>query len=134
MAGPVNQNDIGKQFYGKKDLLHHLAPELDPTALLVWTLKAKTIADPIGNEEQLLNAKRKGALVDLRCGPHELISIMDNGKRLPFRKRSGRLNAERAFSEQGNFVTSPEGREIAGNKGSRWPEHVRSEPVWPQNQ
>jgi hypothetical protein len=32
----------------------------------VWTVKAKTVADPIGNEEQLMNPAQKGALVDLR--------------------------------------------------------------------
>ena len=50
MAGPVNQNDIGKQFYGFKDLLAHAHPDKDPTAMIVWTLKAKTVADPLGNE------------------------------------------------------------------------------------
>ena len=63
MAGPVNQNDIGKQFYGYSDLLAGAYPGSDPTSLLVWTLKAKTIADPIGNEEQLMNASRKGHLL-----------------------------------------------------------------------
>ncbi|MGB1699853.1 MAG: hypothetical protein ACPHRO_07870, partial [Nannocystaceae bacterium] len=66
MAGPVNQDDIGRTHYGMEDMLSRAYPERLPTSLLVWTLKAKTVADPIGNEEQLLNAKRKGALVDLR--------------------------------------------------------------------
>ena len=35
MAGPVNQNDIGKQFYGYKDLLTENYGHLDPTSLLV---------------------------------------------------------------------------------------------------
>ncbi|MEZ4467320.1 MAG: hypothetical protein R3F43_23460 [bacterium] len=75
MAGPVNQNDIGKTYYGMPDLLAETWPTRQPTSLLVWTLKAKTVADPVGNEEQLLNEKRKGALVDLRPGPHDVIQI-----------------------------------------------------------
>ena len=43
------------------DLLQSAYPDAAPTSLLVWTLKAKTVADPIGNEEQLMNPKRKGA-------------------------------------------------------------------------
>ena len=60
MAGPVNQNDIGKQFYGFKDLLCGAHPDKTPTSMIVWTLKAKTIADPLGNEEQLLNPGGRG--------------------------------------------------------------------------
>ncbi|MCA9527193.1 MAG: hypothetical protein KC549_12965, partial [Myxococcales bacterium] len=86
MAGPVNQNDIGKTYYGMPDLLAETWPTRQPTSLLVWTLKAKTVADPIGNEEQLLNEKRKGALVDLRPGPHEVIQIDRGGKRRPMRQ------------------------------------------------
>lgn len=130
MAGPVNQNDIGKQFYGTEDLLAHLYKDRDPTSLLVWTLKAKTIADPIGNEEQLLNAARQGALVDLRPGPHEVVKIKQDRRLLPLRKREGRVSSERAFSDQGNFVTSPEGREIAGNRGSTWPKAWAEELLW----
>lgn len=128
MAGPVNQNDVGKQFYGRADLLEGAHP--GATSLLVWTLKAKTVADPIGNEEQLLNARRKGALVDLRPGPHEVVQLRLGGRLQPMRAREGRLNAERAFSEQGNFVTDPEGREIPGNRGSPWPRAWASAPVW----
>jgi|GEM_PF-464920 len=130
MAGPVNQNDIGKAFYGEKDLLIGKYPDRDPTSLLVWTLKAKTIADPIGNEEQLLNPKRKGALVDLRMGPHEAIRIKKFGNWGPIRHREGRLNQERAFWDMGNFVTGPEGREIPGNRGSAWPKAWSQEFVW----
>ena len=119
MAGPVNQNDVGKEFYGYKDLLSETFPGLDPTSLLVWTLKAKTVADPIGNEEQLQNASRKGALVDLRCGPHELIRIVKDGRLQPMRREGDRVNAERAFSCQGNFVTAPDGREIPDRKSTR---------------
>jgi hypothetical protein len=121
MAGPVNQNDIGKQFYGGKDLLDGAFAGRSPTSLLVWTLKAKTVADPIGNEEQLLNAKQKGALVDLRPAPHEVISVRLGGQNLPFRRRDDRVNAERAFGEVGNFVVDAEGKEILGNRGSTWP-------------
>jgi hypothetical protein len=130
MAGPVNQNDIGKQFYGYKDLLWESFGDHNPTALLVWTLKAKTIADPVGNEEQLLNARRKGALVDLRCGPHELVSIARDGKRHPMRRDGLRVNTERAFACQGNFVTDPDGKDIPGNRGSAWPLELSQKDVW----
>lgn len=130
MAGPVNQNDIGKQFYGNADLLADAFPGRDPCALLVWTLKAKTVADPIGNEEQLLNAKQKGALVDLRAAPHEVASLRIGEAIVAMRSRDGRVNAERAFADVGNFVTDGTGREIPGNRGSAWPEAWRTESVW----
>jgi hypothetical protein len=130
MAGPVNQNDIGKSFYGYADLLAHAFPDRDPTSLLVWTLKAKTIGDPIGNEEQLLNADRKGVLVDLRAAPHEIVSTRVGGRLVPLRKLHGRTNGERAFSETGNFVTSPEGEQVPGNMGSRWPSAWSRDRVW----
>ena len=120
MAGPVNQNDIGKTFYGHPDLLDETLSARNPTSLLVWTLKAKTVADPVGNEEQLLNPKRKGALVDLRCAPHEVLSIAKNGRFTPFRRRGDQLSQERAFSDQQNFLTSPDGDEIQGNRGEEW--------------
>jgi hypothetical protein len=125
MAGPINQNDIGKQFYGGKDLLTEAFPGRDPTSLLVWTLKAKTVADPIGNEEQLLNAAQQGALVDLRPGPHEVAFIRVKDRLLPMRAGG---NTERAFGDVGNFVTDPSGKEIPGNRGEPWP--GRDEPAW----
>lgn len=122
MAGPVNQNDIGKQFYGYPDLLAGAHPGRDPVSLLVWTLKAKTIADPVGNEEQLLNPTRKGALVDLRCGPHEAVTIVDgDGRRRPMRQEGDRVNQERAFGDVGNFVRAPDDSPIPGNEGAPWP-------------
>jgi hypothetical protein len=130
MAGPVNQNDIGKQFYGTPDLLAHAYPERDATSLIVWTLKAKTVADPIGNEEQLLNPARQGALVELRPGPHEVVAVKVGRELEPMRQRDGRINSERAFSDVGNFVTAPDGREIPGNRGSPWPQAWAQEPVW----
>ncbi|MGC6417812.1 MAG: hypothetical protein ACON3Z_11885 [Bradymonadia bacterium] len=128
MAGPVNQNDIGKTYYGMPDLLAPNFGDRDPTSLLVWTLKAKTIADPIGNEEQLLNAKRKGALVDLRPGPHEVIELELDGKRKPMRKHGETVSRERAFSDVGNFVCSSTNEDIPGNRGEAW--RAQDGPVW----
>jgi hypothetical protein len=130
MAGPVNQNDIGKQFYGYADLLSASFPGRDPTSLLVWTLKAKTVADPIGNEEQLLNPARKGALVDLRPGPHEVVVVRRDGRLQPLRARQGRTNQERAFAAVGNFVVDDAGREIPGNRGAPWPRAWADEVVF----
>jgi hypothetical protein len=130
MAGPVNQNDIGKQFYGFPDLLARAFPERDPTSLLVWTLKAKTVADPIGNEEQLMNPARKGALVDLRPGPHEVVTLRRDGRFEPLRKRGTKVNGERAFADLGNFVSAPDGAEIPGNRGAPWPSAWSREVVF----
>ena len=130
MAGPVNQNDIGKQYYGYEDIMAETFPGREPTSMLVWVLKAKTVADPVGNEEQLLNAQRKGALVDLRAGPHEVVMVRSGGRFVPFRKRGGRVNNERAFADVGNFVTAPDGREIPGNRGSAWPSEWADAQVW----
>lgn len=130
MAGPVNQNDIGKQFYGYKDLLADAFPGEDPTSLLVWTLKAKTIADPIGNEEQLLNPKRKGKLVDLRPGPHDVISVKRQTQIEPFRLQNGTHSEERVFHTIGNFVTAPDGTPIPGNAGEAWPQEWGAKTLW----
>jgi hypothetical protein len=131
MAGPVNQNDIGKQFFGSKDLLEHAFAGREPTSLLVWTLKAKTVADPIGNEQQLMDPQRKGALVDLRPGPHEVVAVRRGTAIDPLRHHGGQVNTERAFGDVGNFATDPEGREIPGNRGTVWPAHLADAPVWP---
>lgn len=131
MAGPINQNDVGKTFYGHRDLLDREFGDRDPTSLIVWTLKAKTVADPIGNEEQLMNAAQKGMLVDLRPGPHEVIKIRNDNKLHPMRQHGDRINAERAFHDADNFVTDPSGLEIPGNRGSAWPKHVSQSIVWP---
>jgi hypothetical protein len=130
MAGPVNQGDVGKEFYGYDDLLEGAYPGRGVTSLLVWTLKAKTIADPIGNEEQLLESARKVALVDLRPGPHEVVSLRIGDRIEPMRKRGVRVNGERAFADQENFVRDPSGREIPGNRGSAWPRTWREEWPW----
>lgn len=130
MAGPINQNDIGKTFFQDDDLLEQAFPGRDPTSLLLWTLKAKTVADPIGNEEQLLNAARKGALVDLRPGPHEVIQILQEGRLQPMRARHGRINQERAFFVVDNFVRDEEGNDIPGNLGAPWPTAWSEETVF----
>ena len=128
MAGPVNQNDIGKQFYGTKDLLSEAFPDVEPTSMLIWTLKAKTVADPIGNEEQLLNASRKGALVDLRPGPHDIVHVRVNGEVTPFRAAGSQ---ERAYADLNNFVTAPDGSAIPGNAGEAWPAEEAQSVLWP---
>jgi hypothetical protein len=130
MAGPVNQNDIGKQFYGHPDLLAKAFPDRDPTSLLVWTMKAKTVADPIGNEEQLMSAARKGALVDLRPAPHEVVSLRTNGALRPMRREGATTSVERAFADVDNFVRAPDGREIPGNRGEPWPAARADAPAW----
>jgi len=130
MAGPVNQNDVGKTFYGMPDLLESAHPGKQVSSLLVWTLKAKTVADPIGNEEQLLSRARKGALVDLRPGPHEVVQIRRRGESVPMRAREGRVNDERAFAAVDNFVRGADGSPIVGNEGTPWPEAWRNAPVW----
>lgn len=130
MAGPVNQNDIGKAFFGAKDLMAGQFGDRDPTSLLVWTLKAKTVADPIGNEQQLMDAARKGALVDLRAGPHEIVDVRRDGVNRPLRRKGDRVNDERAFHDQGNFVTAPDGAEIPGNRGEPWPDAEARKPLW----
>lgn len=128
--GRSNQNDIGKAFYGGKDLLADAFPGRDPTSLLVWALKAKTVADPIGYEEQLLNPAQRGALVDLRTAPHEVCAVRVDGQVRPVRLTDGATSCERAFGDQGNFVTAPDGADIPGNRGTPWPEPHRSAMVW----
>ncbi|EDM74182.1 hypothetical protein PPSIR1_17905 [Plesiocystis pacifica SIR-1] len=132
MAGPVNQDDIGKTHFGMPDMLldNPAFDGRDPTSLLVWTLKAKTVADPVGNEEQLLNAARKGALVDLRPAPHEVVSVSRGGHLKPMRARDGKHNRERAFADIDNFVRDHEGVEIPGNRGEAWPQAWSDETVW----
>jgi len=128
MAGPVNQNDIGKTFYGQPDLLDESMSARRPTSLLVWTLKAKTVADPIGNEEQLMSAARKGALVDLRCGPHQLVELSSAEGFKPLRLRGEELSQERAYADQGNFLMGVDGAGIEGNRGEAWP--YAAEELW----
>ena len=78
-----------------------------------------------------MNPAQKGALVDLRPGPHEVIQIRaSDGSFTPMRARDGRLNTERAFGDQDNFVTDPSGGEIAGNRGSPWPLAWSQERPW----
>lgn len=126
MAGPVNQNDIGKQFYGDGDLLADRGQ--DVTSLIVWTLKAKTVADPVGNEVQLLDARRRGALVDLRPAPHDVVSVRVHGALRPFRLEGDLTSSERAFADAHNLLHDPDGREIPGNRGEPWP--ARDRMLW----
>ena len=73
----------------------------------------------------------KGALVDLRMGPHEAVSIRRTGKLSPFRgPDGGELCRERAYGDVGNFVRSPDGREIPGNEGTPWPPSRADSPVF----
>ncbi len=134
MAGPVNQNDIGKTYYGHPDLLDETMSNRHPTSLLVWTLKAKTIADPIGNEEQLMNVKKKGALVDLRSGPHQLVSVYQGQgfKAMRVAKQGEKMvyNEERAFADFADFVTSPDGTEILYNAGHAWDAGLSQMKLW----
>ena len=65
---------------------------------------------PIGNEEQLMNPSRKGALVDLRPAPHRVISVRRQGKNEPFRAQDGQASMERAYGDQDNFIAEPIGR------------------------
>jgi hypothetical protein len=130
MAGPVNQNDIGKTYFGAQDLLTGQFPGRDPTSLLVWSLKAKTVTDPIGNEEQLLNAAQQGTLVDLRPGPHDAVRLARDGQLVRLRQKGEQVNAERAFGDQRNFVTDATGADIPGNRGELWPDHLRHEVLW----
>ena len=133
MAGPVNQNDIGKQFYGYSDLLAGAYEDKDPTSMIVWTLKAKTVADPLGNEEQLMNPRRKGALVDLRPAPHQIVTLRVDDRLVPMRKAAGRTSQERAFADAQNFVLGPDGRHIPGNPGSAWPRRLADAPAWTES-
>lgn len=130
MAGPVNQNDIGKTYYGGRDLLAGTFPDRDPCSLLIWTVKAKTLADPIGNEEQLMNPARKGALVDLRPGPHDVIQIRRKEGLAPFRQEKDLVSTERAYADLENFVVSPSGKKIPGNEGKAWPKDRADKEVW----
>lgn len=136
MAGPVNQNHIGQEFFDQKDLLADAFPHQHTSSLLMWTLKAKTVADPIGNEEQLINANRKGALVDLRAAPHQVIHLRIGGRNYPMRLQQApgdkvpKTNGERAFWEVGNFVVSDQGEEIPGNKGTPWPIELSTVNPW----
>ena len=68
-----------------------------------------------------MNPARKGALVDLRPGPHEVIQVMRGGRLLSFRQKGEMTSCERAFSEQGNFVVGANGEHIDGNRGEPWP-------------
>jgi len=129
-TGPVHQNDIGKQFFGYRDLLAEAHPGRDATTLLMWTLEAKTVADPIGNEEQLLNPAERAPLVGLRPGPHQVVRVGHGGELVRMRQRADRLNNERAFGDVGNFATDPDGRDIPGNRGTPWPDDWRREAVW----
>ena len=58
-----------------------------------------------------------------------LVNLL-KGKLNPMRRGNGKLNEDRAFYEQDNFVTDPSGKEIDGNRGQPWPELERRRSVW----
>ncbi|HYO51696.1 MAG TPA: hypothetical protein VEU50_24850, partial [Archangium sp.] len=60
-----------------------------------------------------------------------VVAVRQGRELEPMRRSGGRVNAERAFGDVGNFVTDPEGREIAGNRGTVWPADQADAPVWP---
>ena len=71
--------------------------------------------------------------MDLRPGPHEVMQVRRNGRLEAMRRREGRVNAQRAYDDAGNFITAPDGREIPGNRGSAWPQQWREEILWPMS-
>jgi hypothetical protein len=117
MAGPVNQNDVGKTFFGFRDMLAGAFPSKDPTSLLMWTLKAKTVGDPIGNNEQLMSPARKGDVVSR------------GGDVIPFRQAGEQTSEERAFNDVGNFVTDAHGTNIPANRRTEC--SGRDTVLWP---
>jgi len=50
------------------------------------------------------------------------------------RRQNGRVNAERAFWDIGNFVTGTEDEPIPGNQGSAWPASWARRAVWGDSQ
>ena len=74
-----------------------------------------------------MSAKRRGGLVDLRCGPHEVVSVMRGRRAHPLRASGSR---ERAYGDVGNFVTGTEGEEIQGKRGEPWPEEEGTRKLW----
>ena len=50
----------------------------------------------------------------------------------PMRSAGGQVNRERAFGDQGNFVTALDGAHIPGNGGAVWPDDQRNAVVWGQ--
>lgn len=77
-----------------------------------------------------MNPAQKGALVDLRLGPHEAVALRVDGALVPMRAREGAVNAERAFADVGNFVTDPSGADVPGNRGVAWPDALRRAVVF----
>ena len=77
-----------------------------------------------------MNAAQKGALVDLRAAPHEVVALRLGGQRVPMRLADGQTNAERAFADVGNFVTDPSGQDIPGNRGAPWPADRSAAKPW----
>ena len=68
--------------------------------------------------------------MDLRPGPHEVVSIVQEGQHLPMRKQGETVNQERAFGDQMGFTTDPDSKHIPGNTGQDWPEELRNETLW----
>ena len=121
MAGPVNQNDIGEQYYGYPDLLAGHTPGATPCRC--WCGRSRPRPSPIQSAtKSSCSTLPARALVDLRCGPHEAVWVVDNdGARRPMRKEGDRVSQERAFSDVGNLPERQTARPFQGMKVRRGP-------------
>jgi signal recognition particle GTPase len=75
--------------------------------------------------DELLKIKRVMQKIH-PSAPHEVISLRVGESLQPMRRLGVRVNQERAFEDVGNFVTDPDGFEIPGNRGTRWPDSLRN--------
>jgi len=49
-----------------------------------------------------------------------VVHFREGGRLRPMRKLGEKVSTERAFSDLDNFVRSPSGKEIPGNRGQAW--------------